>query len=84
MTTAGIRRPSHAGLRTSSPIPLSCRPNLDGRPDLERSPFRISTFDENALEAALQLAPSTRSRCRERFVPSCRPRTSCSRPSPWA
>lgn len=27
-----------------------------GRPDLKRSPFRISTFDENAIEAALQLA----------------------------
>jgi electron transfer flavoprotein beta subunit len=27
-----------------------------GRPDLKRAPFRISTFDENAIEAALQLA----------------------------
>ncbi|MGE5117953.1 MAG: electron transfer flavoprotein subunit beta/FixA family protein [Betaproteobacteria bacterium] len=27
-----------------------------GRPDLKHAPFRISTFDENAIEAALQLA----------------------------
>jgi electron transfer flavoprotein beta subunit len=27
-----------------------------GRPDLKRAPYRISTFDENAIEAALQLA----------------------------
>ncbi|HLT01803.1 MAG TPA: electron transfer flavoprotein subunit beta/FixA family protein [Geminicoccaceae bacterium] len=26
-----------------------------GRPDLARAPFRINTFDENAIEAALQL-----------------------------
>jgi electron transfer flavoprotein beta subunit len=26
-----------------------------GRPDLTRTPFRINTFDENAIEAALQL-----------------------------
>lgn len=27
-----------------------------GRPDLKRAPFRINTFDENAIEAGLQLA----------------------------
>lgn len=27
------------------------------RPDLARAPFRINTFDENAIEAALQLCP---------------------------
>ncbi len=30
-----------------------------GRPDLARAPFRINTFDENAIEAALQLATAT-------------------------
>jgi electron transfer flavoprotein beta subunit len=33
-----------------------------GRPDLKRAPFRISTFDENAIEAALQLAAEHRGR----------------------
>ncbi|MFO1349848.1 MAG: electron transfer flavoprotein subunit beta/FixA family protein [Gammaproteobacteria bacterium] len=29
-----------------------------GRPDLKRAPFRINTFDENAIETALQLKAS--------------------------
>lgn len=37
------------------PAQLQAEPST-GRPDLKRSPFRISTFDENAIEAALQLA----------------------------
>lgn len=38
----------------SDPAQLQADPS--GRPDLKRAPFRISTFDENAIEAALQLA----------------------------
>ena len=37
------------------PAQLQADPST-GRPDLKRSPFRISTFDENAIEAALRLA----------------------------
>ncbi len=36
--------------------PSQLRADADGRPDLARAPFRINTFDENAIEAALQLA----------------------------
>ena len=36
------------------PAQLQAEPST-GRPDLTRSPIRISTFDENAIEAALQL-----------------------------
>lgn len=38
------------------PDPNQLQADADGRPDLARAPFRISTFDENAIEAALQLA----------------------------
>ena len=66
------------------PAQLQAEPST-GRPDLKRSPFRISTFDENALEAALQLAAEHGGRAVAiSLVPSCRPRTSCSRPWPWA
>jgi electron transfer flavoprotein beta subunit len=34
----------------------------DGGPDLPRTPFRISTFDENAIEAALQIAAQHKGR----------------------
>jgi electron transfer flavoprotein beta subunit len=37
------------------PSQLQAEPST-GQPDLKRTPFRISTFDENAIEAALQLA----------------------------
>jgi electron transfer flavoprotein beta subunit len=37
------------------PAQLQAEPST-GRPDLARAPVRISTFDENAIEAALQLA----------------------------
>lgn len=37
------------------PAQLQAEPST-GRPDLARSPIRISTFDENAIEAALKLA----------------------------
>lgn len=36
------------------PNQLQAQPT-SGRPDLARAPFRINTFDENAIEAALQL-----------------------------
>ena len=38
-------------------VPDSAQLQVDalGRPDLIRAPFRISTFDENAIETALQL-----------------------------
>ena len=38
------------------PDPNQLLVGADGRPDLLQTPFRISTFDENAIEAALQLA----------------------------
>lgn len=39
------------------PDPAQLQTDLaTGRPDLKHAPFRISTFDENAIEAALQLA----------------------------
>lgn len=37
------------------PSQLQAEPST-GQPDLKRTPLRISTFDENAIEAALQLA----------------------------
>lgn len=37
------------------PDPNQLQADADGHPDLARAPFRISTFDENAIEAALQL-----------------------------
>src|SRR5581483_11200102 len=37
------------------PDPNQLQADANGRPDLARAPFRISTFDENAIEAALQL-----------------------------
>jgi electron transfer flavoprotein beta subunit len=37
------------------PDPNQLQADSNGRPDLARAPFRISTFDENAIEAALQL-----------------------------
>jgi electron transfer flavoprotein beta subunit len=43
------------------PSQLQAEPST-GRPDLKRAPFRISTFDENAIEAALQLAAAHRGR----------------------
>lgn len=39
--------------------PNQLQANAEGRPDLARAPFRINTFDENAIEAALQLAGQT-------------------------
>ena len=38
------------------PDPNQLQADANGRPDLARAPFRISTFDENAIEAALQLS----------------------------
>jgi electron transfer flavoprotein beta subunit len=38
------------------PDPNQLQADPTGRPDLKRAPFRISAFDENAIEAALQLA----------------------------
>lgn len=38
------------------PDPNQLQADAEGRPDLARAPFRISTFDENAVEAALGLA----------------------------
>ena len=35
--------------------PNQLQADADGHPDLARAPFRISTFDDNAIEAALQL-----------------------------
>ena len=43
------------------PSQLQAEPST-GRPDLKRAPFRISTFDENAIEAALQLAAEHKGR----------------------
>lgn len=43
------------------PSQLQAEPST-GRPDLRRAPFRISTFDENAIEAALQLAAEHKGR----------------------
>lgn len=43
------------------PSQLQADPST-GRPDLKRAPFRISTFDENAIEAALRLAAEHRGR----------------------
>jgi electron transfer flavoprotein beta subunit len=43
------------------PSLLQAEPST-GRPDLRRAPFRISTFDENAIEAALQLAAEHKGR----------------------
>lgn len=37
------------------PDPNQLKVNSNGRPDLGAAPFRISTFDENAIEAGLQL-----------------------------
>jgi electron transfer flavoprotein beta subunit len=37
------------------PDPNQLQADANGHPDLARAPFRISTFDENAIEAALQL-----------------------------
>lgn len=37
------------------PDPNQLQADANGRPDLAGAPFRISTFDENAIEAALQL-----------------------------
>jgi electron transfer flavoprotein beta subunit len=37
------------------PDPNQLQADANGQPDLARAPFRISTFDENAIEAALQL-----------------------------
>lgn len=37
------------------PDPNQLRIAADGGPDLEKTPYRINTFDENAIEAALQL-----------------------------
>lgn len=37
------------------PDPNQLQSDANGHPDLARAPFRISTFDENAIEAALQL-----------------------------
>lgn len=41
------------------PDPNQLQPDAAGKPDLARAPFRISTFDENAIEAALQIAAAT-------------------------
>lgn len=38
------------------PDPNQLQADAEGHPDLARAPFRISTFDENAIEAGLQLA----------------------------
>jgi len=38
------------------PDPAQLQADAAGRPDLRQAPFRISTFDENAIEAALRLA----------------------------
>ncbi|TAL83891.1 MAG: electron transfer flavoprotein beta subunit/FixA family protein [Beijerinckiaceae bacterium] len=38
------------------PDPNQLQADASGHPDLARAPFRISTFDENAIEAALQLS----------------------------
>lgn len=35
--------------------PNQLQADADGHPDLARAPFRISTFDDNAIEAAVQL-----------------------------
>ena len=37
------------------PDPNQLQVDAEGRPELARAPFRISTFDENAIEAGLQL-----------------------------
>lgn len=37
------------------PDPNQLQADANGHPDLARAPFRISTFDENAIETALQL-----------------------------
>lgn len=37
------------------PDPNQLKVSPNGRPDLRTAPFRISTFDENAIEAGLQL-----------------------------
>lgn len=41
------------------PDPNQLQADAEGRPDLARAPFRISTFDENAVEAALGLAATS-------------------------
>ena len=56
MTTAGAGEPLDMLVCTKFvPDPNQLQADSDGRPDLARAPFRISTFDENAIEAALQL-----------------------------
>ena len=56
MTTAGAGEPLDMLVCTKFvPDPNQLQADSNGRPDLARAPFRISTFDENAIEAALQL-----------------------------
>lgn len=46
-----------------------------GRPDMRRTPFRINTFDENAIEAGLRLAAEHGGRvCAVSIAPSTPPR----------
>ena len=56
MTTAAAGEPLDMLVCTKFvPDPNQLQADSNGRPDLARAPFRISTFDENAIEAALQL-----------------------------